>query len=138
MAADLLEMAGVAGPGEGLELAARTLESGAAQAKFEAICEAQGGRREPPRASRHFVYRAPHAGRVVRFDNRRLSQVAKLAGAPGAPAAGVELHVHLEDAVTADQPLFTLHAETEGELDYAREFAFSNGDIVAVAGEAER
>jgi len=137
LAADLLELAGAAGPGKGLALATRTLDSGAAEAKFEAICQAQGGRRQPPTAPRRFVIRSTRPGRVIAFDNRLLSQVAKLAGAPGAPAAGVELQVRLGDRVDSDQPLFTLHAETTGELDYAREFARSNGDIVAVAREAE-
>ncbi|MEE4330808.1 MAG: thymidine phosphorylase family protein [Wenzhouxiangella sp.] len=137
LAADLLELADAAEPGAGLDLATRTLESGAAEAKFDAICEAQGGRREPPIAPRGFVVRSSKSGRVICFDNRRLSQVAKLAGAPGAPAAGLELHVRLGDRVEADQALFTLHAETTGELDYARDFVRSNGDIVAVAAEAE-
>ncbi|MBY6204629.1 thymidine phosphorylase family protein [Halomonas denitrificans] len=131
LAGILLELGGRASPGDGAAAAARTLESGRARTKFEAICEAQGGIRTPPRARRREVVTASHAGRVVRFDNRRLARLAKLAGAPGAPAAGLELHVHLDDRVEADQPLFTIHAETDGELGYAREFAGANGDIVA-------
>ena len=72
-----------------------------------------------------------HAGVITRLDNRRLAQVAKLAGAPGAPAAGVYMHVRLGDRVEAGQPLYTIHAETRGELNYAREFAETNG-IVAI------
>ena len=49
-----------------------------------------------------------------------------------ASASGVELHVHLGDEVVREQPLFTIHAETHGELNYVREFAFSNGDIIHV------
>ena len=88
--------------------------------------------RTPPESNRREVVTASHAGRVVRFDNRRLARLAKLAGAPAAPAAGLELHVHLDDRVETGQPLFTIHAETAGELGYAREFAGANGDIVAV------
>ena len=50
LAGRLLEMAGRAAHGTGLALATRTLDSGLALAKFIAICEGQGGLREPPRA----------------------------------------------------------------------------------------
>ena len=72
-----------------------------------------------------------------RFDNRRLARIAKLAGAPAAAAAGLDLHVHLGDPVEIGQPLYTIHAETVGELNYAREFAGSNGDIITIAADGE-
>lgn len=133
LAAALLELAGRAPEGEGLALAEQTLDSGAALKKFLAICQAQGGLREPPVARRNYLIEARHVGTVSEIDNRRLGRVAKLAGAPGAPAAGVELHVRLDQVVERGQPLYTIHAETAGELNYAREFAFSNGDIITLA-----
>jgi thymidine phosphorylase len=124
-----------ASDGNGFALAEQTLASGAARAKFLAICQAQGGLREPPQAKKTYLIYCPSKnGPGGDFDNRRLGRVAKLAGAPGAPAAGVELHVHLGDRVEHDQPLYTIHAETAGELNYAREYAFSNGDIIALRG----
>ncbi len=133
LAGQLLELSGVAKKDAGLAMAATTLQSGQAWKKFEAICRAQGGLREPPVASRQFGILSNRDGVVSGFDNRRLARVAKLAGAPGAPAAGIELHVHLGDQVVHEQPLFTIHAETTGELNYAREFAFSNGDIITLS-----
>ncbi len=132
LAADLLELAGAAEKGCGQAMAEHTLESGQAARKFEAICQAQGGMRVPVPARRQYGILAKRDGRVTRFDNRRLGRVAKLAGAPAASAAGVELHVHLGDRVVREQPLFTIHAESAGELNYAREFAASNGDIILV------
>lgn len=136
LAGELLELGRAAAPGQGRERAAATLDSGAARRKFEAICEAQGGRRTPPRAGATRPIFAAARGRVVEFDNRRLARVAKLAGAPASPAAGVRLHVHLGDRVEPGQPLYTIHAETGGELNYADEYAGANGDIVRI-GEAE-
>lgn len=136
LAAVLLESGGAAEAGQGLPLAERTLESGAAWRRFQAICEAQGGLREPPVAERTEVVLASHSGKVSHFDNRRLARVAKLAGAPGAPAAGVELHVHLGDLIREGEPLYTIHAETEGELGYAREYAGNNGDIIDLEVDA--
>lgn len=132
LAGEVLELTGAAPEGQGKTLAEQTLLSGAAAAKFRAICEAQGGLREPPVAARRFPILALRAGTVSSIDNRRLGRVAKLAGAPGAPAAGVDLHVRLGESVNIGQPLFSIHAETAGELDYAREFAFSNGDIITI------
>jgi thymidine phosphorylase len=135
LAAELLEMGGVAAPGQGRELALETLNSGRAWQRFKAICEAQGGLRTPPTAAQHKVVEAAHAGIVTGFDNRRLGRVAKLAGAPAAPAAGIELFVHIDDVVEAGQPLYAIHAETRGELDYAWEYAFGNGDIIELVDQ---
>jgi thymidine phosphorylase len=130
LAALLLELAGVVPTGSGEAQATATLDEGRAWAKFQGICEAQGGMREPPASiQRHPIF-AGHSGRVGAIDNRRIAQVAKLAGAPEAKAAGVEMHVRVGDLVDRDAPLFTVHAESPGELDYALAFAASNADIV--------
>src|SRR5690606_23187693 len=91
LAAQLLEMGGAARPGEGYRLAESTLASGAAWRKFEAICAAQGGLREPPTARHQQPVTSDCAGWVCAIDNRVLARVAKLAGAPAAPAAGLSL-----------------------------------------------
>lgn len=130
LAGALLELAGVAETGEGGMLAEETLASGRARARFEAICRAQGDFRDPPVAGETHDMPSAHSGVVTRFDNRRLAQVAKLAGAPGAPAAGVYMHARLGDRVERGQPLYTIHAESRGELAYAREYAETNGIVV--------
>jgi thymidine phosphorylase len=58
--------------------------------------------------------------------------VAKLAGAPRAPAAGLDLHVPLGAEVEAGMPLFTVHAEAPGELVYALEYIAAQPGIVHV------
>ena len=47
-------------------------------------------------------------------------------------AAGVELHVSLGHEIERGHPLYTIHAETPGELDYALEYALANPDIYIV------
>jgi len=69
---------------------------------------------------------------VNAIDNRLLSRVAKLVGAPSAPAAGLELLVRLDDAVVRGQPLFRVHAENRGDLDYALEFTARHAGIVGL------
>ena len=132
LAGAVLELAGRAARGTGRALAARTLDSGQALAKFLAICEAQGGLREPPRAPYREVVAASRAGRIGAIDNRRLARAAKLAGAPHDPAAGAVIQVRLGDAVVRDQPLFTLHAQSPGELAYALGYVRAQSAIIAI------
>ena len=135
LAGRVLELGGRTAAGEGLTLAWRQLASGAAWRKFEAICEAQGDLREPPRAAYTRDVVASRAGRVAAIDNRRLARAAKLAGAPRAPAAGLVLHAPVGHLVAAGQPLFTLHAESPGELAYASGYVDANPGIVALETE---
>lgn len=116
----------------GRQRAQALLSSGAAERKFQAICAAQGGVRQPPVARHRSVVAADADGVVAAIDNRRLSKLAKLAGAPRAPAAGLEIHVRLDQRVGAGEPLLTLHAETTGELAYAREYLAEHPDIVTL------
>jgi len=57
---------------------------------------------------------------------------ARVAGAPGDPAAGLALHAPLGAAVAAGDPLFTLHADSPGELAYALDFVNAHPSIVAL------
>ena len=132
VAGAVLEMGGVVAEGAGVQRALDTLDNGQAWDKFQRICQAQGGLREPPRAAHVKPLRAGHAGRVVHIDNRKLSRLAKLAGAPDRPAAGVHLQVRLGDELAAGQPLLFLHAQTPGELGYALDYARDAGDIIRV------
>ena len=130
LAAEVLELGGAARPGAGIVLASEILDDGRAWRKFQAICEAQGGMRQPPIAPHTEPVCAPAAGEVTLIDNRRLARVAKLAGAPVARAAGIELHAFLGTRVARGDPLFTVHAETRGELSYALDYLNSRPAIV--------
>ena len=132
LAGALIELGGVVAQGSGEMLAAQTLADGRAWAKFQRICEAQGGMREPPRSTHRHPLLADRAGRVAEIDNRRIAKLAKLAGAPQAQAAGIELHVKLTSTVSRGEPLCTLHAEAPGELAYALEYASANPGIVRI------
>jgi thymidine phosphorylase len=123
LAGALLEMGGRAKPGAGKLLAESTIADGRAWTKFQRICEAQGGMRVPPVARHLSPLVAPHRGTLRSIDNRRLARVAKLAGAPGSKAAGIEMHVRLGAVLEAGEPLCTVCSETTGELQYALDYA---------------
>ena len=130
LAGHALEFAGGVPDGVGWSVARALLDQGRAWRKFQAICDAQGGMREPPCARFTHPVEAVRAGPVVAIDNRRLARIAKLAGAPDAPAAGLELHAPVGRELSAGEPLFTLHAETPGELAYALAYAGANPDVI--------
>ncbi|GAB4242875.1 MAG: thymidine phosphorylase family protein [Saprospiraceae bacterium] len=119
IAGTLLEMADKAASGKGRQMALELLRSGMACKKFEAICEAQGGLRQPTPGTLKQAVLAPRRGKVTEFDNRRLAKLAKLSGAPSRKGAGLYLHCKIGQQVEAGAPLFTLYAETMGELNYA-------------------
>ncbi|MCK4870699.1 MAG: thymidine phosphorylase family protein [Gammaproteobacteria bacterium] len=119
LAGKVLEFSPDVAKGTGLGIATEILDNGKAWTKFLAICEAQGGFFEPTIAKYKHVVTAPRKGKVLSIDNRRIATVAKLAGAPHAKAAGIDLHVNVDGFVEAKQPLYTIYSETPGELDYA-------------------
>jgi len=132
LAGILLEVGTAASPGTGRKVAEDILADGRAWRKFEAICEAQGGMRKPPVAPYTQAVAARQTGRVIRIDNRRLARLAKLSGAPTAPAAGLEVHCGLEARVVVGEPIVTLHAASRGELEYALSYAHAHTDIIGI------
>jgi thymidine phosphorylase len=132
LAGEVLELGGHAAPGGGLAMASDALDSGRAWSRFQAICAAQGGMREPPRARHTRACPAGADGVVMAIDNRRIAMAAKLAGAPASPAAGASLEVKVGDRVARGQALFHLHAQTAGQLAYAQAYVAAQQDIVTV------
>ena len=129
LAGALLELAGAVPTHAGESLAIQVLDDGRAWAKFQRICEAQGGMRGPTVAAFRHPLLAKRPATLAGIDNRKLAKLAKLAGAPEAKAAGLDLHVKLGEAVVEGQPLCTLHADASGELAYALGYAAANDDI---------
>jgi thymidine phosphorylase len=112
------------------ELVTAKLKSGEAFNKFIAICEAQGGFKEPAAAAYCKTIEADFTGTVSEINNRKIAQVAKLAGAPDSPEAGVDFRILLKEKVESRQPLFTIHSNSPGELDYAFEYYKNNSQEI--------
>lgn len=133
LAGHMLEMGGKAAIGEGRRLAQQTLDSGAAWRKFLAICDAQGGLRKPGVAAHQYPVYALRDAYISSIDNRVLARVAKLAGAPAAATAGLYLAVKIGQWVNRGDLIFTLHAETPGELAYALDFYKLHIDMIGLS-----
>lgn len=132
LAGALLELTGRAAEGIGVETARMTLDDGRAWTKFQRICDAQGGMRPVPVSAHQKLVTTGSGGIIAAMDNRRIARLAKLAGAPEDKAAGIELHARIGDTVQPGSPLFSLHAESPGELAYAMAYADANPDIIRI------
>jgi thymidine phosphorylase len=130
LAGRVLEIGGAATTGCGVARATTLLDGGSALRKFEAICEAQGGMREPITAPITHMVRATEPGRISAIDNRRLARLAKLAGAPRSPAAGVTLCARVGERVERGEPLLVIHAASPGQLEYARGYLAANPELI--------
>ena len=132
LAGELLELSGKVEKGKGMETAKEILTSGKAYEKFLAICKAQGRFTQPVLAPYKTEIRAETSGILKRIDNRKIAKLAKLSGAPQSKSAGILLNVHLNDKVEKDGLIYTLFAESQGELNYALEYKNRHNDIITI------
>lgn len=132
LSGELLAMAGGYELSDAMKMAWQALESGRAYQKLEAICRAQGKFAEPELAKYHHTILAMHGGRIAHIHNRKLSKVAKLAGAPDDLKAGVLLHQPLDISVSPGQPLYTIYANSRGQLNYAMEYVQLQNNIITI------
>jgi len=121
-----LEVAGKAlemtGHKNGRKLAAEILYSGRAYKKFFEIVVAQGGKivkpDQLPLGKYSYTVKAPADCTVEHIDNKSISRMARIAGAPKDLGAGVFIHKHVGEKADKNEPLFTVYAETKQKLDY--------------------
>lgn len=130
LAARILEMSGVVPPNSGYRAAQQALDSGAAEKTFHRIVAAQGARDFPPQASYRTVFPAPADGRIREIDCWEIARVAKRAGAPANPSAGVRLLRTVGEVITKGEPLFEIHAQSEAQLEFGRAYAEAHPEIV--------
>jgi thymidine phosphorylase len=113
-------LAGGAGEARAREL----LDSGAARRKFEEIVEAQGPSPISDGVGDHVhEVRAEAAGVVGSIDCLRIATVARLAGAPTDPGAGIELMRKSGDTVRAGDPLYRIYGSEPSDFGFAVEAA---------------
>ncbi|MFT6906667.1 MAG: thymidine phosphorylase [Oleiphilaceae bacterium] len=131
LAGKILEMGGPAQAKQGFKMAQNLLQSGAAWY----ICKAQGGMRTPGTAPFTHTVNASKSGMVTFINNHFVSKLAKLAGAPSAPRAGLDFHIHLGQNILKGEPLFDIHTKTQGELTYALDFLQTHLDDIRIEEE---
>jgi thymidine phosphorylase len=123
LAARLLECTGTVPDAGGYRAAQQTLDSGRALAKFEEIVAAQGRREPPPAAPFRAEVGAKRDGRLHAIDCVEINAIAKLAGAPANPAAGLRVLRGVDDVVSRGEPLLEIHSQSRTQLEFARDYA---------------
>ena len=132
LAAELLKLSGRFNHGTENTVARTILENGKAYEKFKKICEAQGEFKEPTLAKyKHDVFSTKN-GIVTSIDNRKLARIAKLAGAPKSPSAGVQFYAPIGRDLKNGELLFIIYSESKGELEYAIEYLNSLTDLIII------
>jgi AMP phosphorylase len=124
MSGKMLELCGKVPKGEGYQAAQRIVESGKAIKKFRQIVEFQGGNSN---VKTHDIEAGAYSktitskvgGSIFHIDNKTISKIARIAGAPRDKGAGVLLHKLRGDRVGKGDKLFTVFAESESKLDFA-------------------
>lgn len=110
----------------GREWAEHILKSGAAHEKMKAIIEAQHGdpfiSSDDLRPAGHLGYvRAEKRGKITLVNNKNITLIAKLLGAPEDKDAGMYLKKRLGDTVEKGAELAVLYADTEYRISEAKE-----------------
>ena len=124
MAGKLLELCGKVGPGMGYGAAENLISSGKAMNKFTEIIAAQGGNAkikmdDIPIGKYSSVVKSKASGAIFHIDNKSISKIARIAGAPKMKGAGVLLHKTRGDRVEVGDSLFTIYSDREDLLTYA-------------------
>jgi thymidine phosphorylase len=132
LSVELLKLSGKYDLGEATTIARTVLENGSAYKKFISICETQGGFREPNLAPFKYDVFSKKSGKISFIDNRKLARIAKLAGAPKSPSAGVTFFAPLNKHVQKGDLLFSIYAESTGELAYANAYLETLNDLIQI------
>lgn len=133
LAGTLLEFSGKVKKGKGVALARNIVEGGRAHEKFMKIVAGQG--ESPRRILGSFIHEfaGPKSGTMKSIHNGKIAKVAKLAGAPEDPEAGVYLDVKLGESVKRGKKVFTVYSKSREQLDFALEFLEKNIDVITVS-----
>lgn len=112
--------------GNGREWARTILEEGIAFLKLQEIIKAQGGNpnidsEHLKPAKFHLEVKATHNGKVEEINNRNLTVVARILGAPTVKNAGIYLDKKIGEEVERNEALFTMYAPSPYNLREAQD-----------------
>jgi thymidine phosphorylase len=117
LAGRLLELDPELRGGRGIVRARELLDSGKARQALDRIVEAQGPSPIVARTGvRALEVLASRDGAVGAIDCYRIASLARLAGAPTDPGAGIDLLKRVGDAVRKGEPLFRIHGEDAADF----------------------
>ncbi|MCX6749463.1 MAG: thymidine phosphorylase [Candidatus Pacearchaeota archaeon] len=131
LAGNLLEMTGKAKKGEGIQMAEKILYSGKAFKKFKQIVKAQHGNLNKIKYAKlkRDIF-ADRGGKIKVIDNKKINNLARVAGSPVDKSAGVYLYYHVDDVVKKGDKILTIYSETKPRMKEAVKFFRENAPII--------
>jgi len=126
MAGIILEESGAAKRKEGYLMAQRILESGLANTKFKTIIKLQGENKEKLKPKYSLEIKVGGDVKVKEIDNKLISKLAFVLGAPKDKTAGMRLHKKVGDIVKKGEVVVTLYSNSNLRLKYAKNFFDDN------------
>ena len=131
MAYEIFRMAGIK---EGKKKILEILNSGKAYSKMKEIIKAQQGNIFDPKQIKigKFKYdvKSNKNGIITKIDNRIISRIARIAGAPLDKGAGIYLHKHVRSNVKKNDKLFTIYSESGQKLNFAKESVKNTNPLI--------
>ena len=130
LAGELLEMVGIK---NSEEKAYEILNSGKAFQKLCEIVKAQEGSINHIQLSKfQRIIKSEKHGTIQEIDNKSLSKLARITGAPQSKGSGVYIFVHKGNKVKSGDNLFTIYAENENKLKYSLDFVKETKNIFLI------
>lgn len=126
MAGKLIEMGGQAKQGKGYDLAKSILETGIAYEKFCNIVKMQGEKQSVSYAKYSHSFKARETGNIVSINNKHISHLAFILGAPNDKSAGVYLKKKVGEHVKKGEVLFKVYSNSQLRLDYGLNYILDN------------
>ena len=124
MSGKLLELTKKCNIGKGYDIASDIIKSGKAMKKMQEIIALQGGNPkikidDLPIGQYTYDVKSERDGQIFHIDNKVISKIARIAGAPRDKGAGVYVDKIRGDHVMKGDKLFTIYAESETKLSFA-------------------
>ena len=103
------------------------IDSGLAYQQFmKIIKEQEGNPKINPEDIRigkfSYNYKANKSGKIKEINNKKISKIARVVGAPQDKEAGMYLNVKLKENVKKGQVLLTIYSDSKEKLKYAKSF----------------
>ncbi len=104
-------------------MAIEILSSGLAFKKFKEIIKAQkGALKKLPLAKFKKDILSKKGGRIIEIDNKKINNLARVAGCPADKYSGLYLYNHVGFKVKKGDKLLTIYAESKSRLTHAIKF----------------
>lgn len=127
MAGMILEMSGTCKRNQGYKLAKQILTSKEALAQMKKIIKSQGKSKIKIQKSKvQIIHKADKNGKLTFMHNKLISLIARTAGSPNDPYAGVYLHQKVGDKFKKGENIITIHGSNKSRCNEAYEILQEN------------